>query len=280
MNKRARGMPEGGSPERKMIKMHYIASCWTDIGRKKTNQDAILIQLAGTPMGMAALLVLCDGMGGYAKGENASAALLSRFETWFEQEFPQLLRQGFSPEALRGQWEALVQYEHRKIARYGERLGVRVGTTLTAALFYGQSYYIIHVGDCRLYEILPMGIRQLTVDQSVVQREIEHGRLTPEAARRDKRRNLLLQAVGAGSGVVPRHLQGQVQAGARYLVCSDGFRHELTDPELYRAFAPRPQQEGSVTRESLCAQLQAAVTLNKQRGEADNITAGLLAVMP
>ncbi|MEE3458276.1 MAG: serine/threonine-protein phosphatase, partial [Candidatus Faecousia sp.] len=63
--------------------MNYIVTANTDIGiSKNTNQDSVSLKVMNTPQGRMALAVLCDGMGGLAKGEVASASLLRAFDRW------------------------------------------------------------------------------------------------------------------------------------------------------------------------------------------------------
>ena len=80
-------------------------------------------------------------------------------------------------------------------------------------------------------------MRQLTTDQTFIAREISRGTMTLEQAKTDKRRKLLLQCVGASEVVDPQVLCGKVEKGA-YMLCSDGFRHEITEEEMYQSLNP------------------------------------------
>ncbi len=56
--------------------MQFMISADSDVGIKKTtNQDSLLIKEYETHIGNAVLAVLCDGMGGFDKGEVASEQL-------------------------------------------------------------------------------------------------------------------------------------------------------------------------------------------------------------
>lgn len=80
---------------------------------------------------------------------------------------------------------------------------------------------------------LPGLIRQReTEDQSYVAREVKRGNMTLEQARTDTRRNVLLQCIGASAEVMPELKEGKIKFGNTYLLCSDGFRHELTEEEM------------------------------------------------
>ena len=72
--------------------MNFLTSSYTDVGtRKKTNQDSMIIMEAATDFGNALFASVCDGMGGLAKGEVASATVIKAFGDWFEKELPKLL---------------------------------------------------------------------------------------------------------------------------------------------------------------------------------------------
>lgn len=95
---------------------------------------------------------------------------------------------------------------------------IMLGTTVSAILMMNDSFYIVHVGDSRVYE-LKEGLRILTKDQTFVAREIAAGRMTPEEAKVDPRRSVLLQCVGASATVKPDFLKGELRRNAVYFVC-------------------------------------------------------------
>ncbi|MFI3170090.1 MAG: PP2C family serine/threonine-protein phosphatase [Faecalibacterium sp.] len=251
-----------------------IKSCYvTDIGiQKQTNQDSLLIKVANTPFGRVAFSVVCDGMGGLAKGEIASAALIAAFEDWFNQQLPALLQEGITPHALSQQWNDIIQVQNQRIAEYGRGYGISLGTTAVALLLLPEVYYALNVGDSRVYELTATELTCLTQDQTLIAQEIRAGRLTPEQAETDPRRSVLLQCVGASNVVTPEFLVGQTHPSATYLLCSDGFRHVITEAEIHQYLNPQT----APTTEHLQQYAQTLVDLNKQRLENDNITVVLL----
>ena len=63
--------------------MNFLISANTDIGTtKQTNQDSLAVKILNTVQGRMVFAVLCDGMGGLANGEIASASLVNAFESW------------------------------------------------------------------------------------------------------------------------------------------------------------------------------------------------------
>ena len=160
---------------------------------------------------------------------------------------------------------------NQKIKAYGSQCGVSLGTTLTAILLTDSRYYIINVGDSGIYEITDC-TKQLTEDQTVVAREVKYGRLTPEQAKRDPRKSVLLQCVGATKNVDPDFFFGTPVAGAVYLLCSDGFRHEISDDEMCRFFSASI----NTTPDLMAGHIRELIEINKQRGEKDNISAALI----
>ena len=191
--------------------MNYLTAVHTDAGiRKSTNQDSALIETAATDYGQILLGVVCDGMGGLAKGEVASAMLVKAFSRWFHQEFPRLLYSGLEANTLRESWTNLILEQNQKISNYGLGCNVSLGTTLVALLLVDNIYYIINVGDSRVYYIKD-GFHQMTLDQTYVQREMDLGRMTQEEAKTHPRRNVLLQCVGASSVIEPDFYVGEYQ---------------------------------------------------------------------
>lgn len=252
--------------------MNYITSYCTDKGIvKDTNQDSFAVKIVSTKMGQVALAVVCDGMGGLQKGELASKEVVVAFCKWFENQLKIMLYDGFQVEQLQEQWRVLVEKLNHKLNLYGQNNQCKLGTTLTAMLFAFDQYYVIHIGDSRAYEVTSQ-IQLLTEDHTWVEREVRNGRLTKEEAKRDKRRNILLQCIGASERVVPDFFHGNIKRDAIYMLCSDGFRHEVTEQELLKALSP-----GRLTDvEKMKASCEEIVHLLKERKERDNITTILI----
>ena len=169
--------------------MEFSATYNTDIGIKKfTNQDSLAIRIINSPKGQVAFGIVCDGMGGLAKGELASKEVINAFTKWFDETFiSEILDDTFSPDSLRKEWNSIIQNENRLLGMYGSDNNIMLGTTISAILMYEDSFFIAHVGDSRVYE-LKDSLRILTKDQTFVAREIAAGRMTPEEAKTDPRR--------------------------------------------------------------------------------------------
>ncbi|MEG2429882.1 MAG: serine/threonine-protein phosphatase, partial [Oscillospiraceae bacterium] len=129
------------------------------------------------------------------------------------------------------------------------------------------NYYILNVGDSRAYEISDK-LYKLTADQTVVAKEILQGKLTVEQAKVDPRRNVLLQCVGASNIVNPDVLVGKTKLDSIYMLCSDGFRHEITPQEIQQAFNPNILLD----KQSMTNNAEKLIELNKTRLEKDNIS--------
>lgn len=248
--------------------MNFIVSAKTDIGlTKNTNQDSYAVRVYSTGQGKVVLAVLCDGMGGLAKGEIASASLVNAFCKWADDRLPTLCETGFTDDDIRNEWIEIAVTYNEKIKLYGKKSGASMGTTLTAMLVTSQRYYIINVGDTRAYEITDT-LSILTRDQTVVAREVEMGNITLEEAERDSRRSVLLQCIGASDAVYPDMFFGNTKWNAVYMLCSDGFRHEITPEEIHLFLNPQVMLDENGMRQNM----ETLIELNKQRRERDNIS--------
>lgn len=248
--------------------MNFIISASTDIGTtKSTNQDSLSVKVLNTNQGRMVFAVLCDGMGGLDKGEVASAAVIHAFEQWLRKELPLLCNGQIEDSVIRAQWEAIVVNMNKQIKAYGTRQGVRLGTTVVAMLLTQSRYYILNIGDSRAYE-LKENMKQLTTDQTFVAREIALGNMTEEEARLDERRNVLLQCVGASDEVYPDMFFGETKSDAVYMLCSDGFRHEISPEEIFEKLQPGVLFDENAMR----AHTEELIEIDKQRNERDNIS--------
>lgn len=252
--------------------MNFLTAVHTDIGiRKNTNQDSALVMEAETDIGNVLLAVVCDGMGGLAKGEVASSAVIRAFSQWFENELPYVLALEKPKDRIFSSWEKIAYSCNDKISNYGKSLGVSMGTTLVAVLFAAGHYYIINVGDSRAYCITDR-LYQLTKDQTFVQREMDMGRMTYEEAMNSPQRNVLLQCVGASNIIEPEFFWGNYEENQVFMLCSDGFRHLITENEFYDNLNPAVLTDERVMKDRAVYLTE----LNKNRMERDNITALLV----
>lgn len=254
--------------------MDFVVAVHTDIGiKKKTNQDSALVIEAKTEQGNVMFACLCDGMGGLAKGEVASAALINTYKQWFYRDFPKILYNDLSSETVKNELDNILYSMCEKIMNYGKQCSVNLGTTTVALLIVGDKYYISTVGDSRAYCVSD-DLYQLTKDQTFVQREIDMGRITLEEAEVHPQRNVLLQCIGASDFIIPDFYEGQVRSGDRFLLCSDGFRHVISPQEIYERLNKTSAPDEKAMKDALVY----LTDLDKSRMETDNITSILVGV--
>ena len=212
--------------------MKFMSGYYTSSGAGgRPNQDSFSIRFAEYPGGDMVQIVLCDGMGGLADGEKASAAAVLGFHEWFTHGAKTFYRRGLDWDWLETEWRGLVRELNRAIYTYGQTTGCRLGTTVTAMMAAKDSYRILQVGDCRVYAMEAMPT-QLTVDQTAAVHKMMLGQLTKEEANRDPARNVLLQCVGASAKCRPVFYGGSISAGGMFLICSDGFWHHMEDGKV------------------------------------------------
>lgn len=250
--------------------MKLLVTADTDAGlRKKMNQDSILVKHVQVGQEEVMLAVVCDGMGGLAKGELASATVIRTFSEWFEKEFPYEM-DSLDWKRIGLKWESMIGQLNRRILEYGKKHGINLGTTFSGLLMIGDDYLIGHVGDTRIYHLGHM-ICQLTEDQTVIAKEIREKRLTPQQALTDKRKNVLLQCIGASKEVIPQILYGKVEKGI-YLLCSDGFRNKISEEEIMERFGSDKMTDKNVMHKNALEMIE----LVKERNEQDNISVVLI----
>lgn len=248
--------------------MKYIVAAETDIGiTKKVNQDSVCVKNAETKQGKAALVMVCDGMGGLSKGELASAEVIRSFSDWFDYELAYELENWSWRDAGQSVLNRLKSLNSR-IIDYGRLNGVQLGTTVTGILAVNNQMMTFHVGDSRIYK-LSYHIKQLTEDHTFVNREVKRGTMTAEQAKTDPRRNALTQCIGVSGDITPEIKFGTIESGTNYLICSDGFRHVITEDEIFDGLSPKL----ITTKSSMQARMRELIETVKNRKESDNISA-------
>ena len=210
-----------------------------------------------------ALLMVADGVGGAVSGEVASDLAA---EVAFRQ-----LRERRERGALKGAVIIADSLKHAVVEANAsiharakaDPLHRGMGTTATLALVVHGMIYFAQVGDSRAYLIRGASARQMTKDQSLVQRMVDAGKLTPEQAERSEHRNIILQALGPEESIVPEFTREKLQHGDIILLCSDGLSNQMTSSEIAAI---------SIVHEDLEAMCTALIDLALQTGAPDNAT--------
>ena len=237
----------------------------TDLGcTRAQNQDAYLIeQLDKNTL----LCVVCDGMGGAKSGNIASSLASDVFVQQVKQTWNPDMNQDGIDKMLRSAVKMANFTVYDQSRQFEEFTGM--GTTLVAVLVCGKRVTFVNVGDSRAYLIDRAGIRQVTVDHSVVQLMINRGELTPEQAKTYPGKSLITRAIGTESMVMCDLFHKKVSRGDYLLLCSDGLSNLMDDQEIL--FEVAHGQE----KEKCCQRL---LDIAKKRGAPDNVTSVLISL--
>jgi protein phosphatase len=139
-----------------------------------------------------------------------------------------------------------------------------MGATLTGAAIRHDKLDLVQVGDSRAYLVRGEQIRLATKDQSLVQQLVDVGQISEEEAETHMFRNVILQALGAQTELMPATARIQIRQGDVLLLCSDGLSGKLRNEEI--------RQIVSNSGDNLAAACDALVAEANNRGGEDNIT--------
>jgi protein phosphatase len=249
----------------------------TDIGRQRNhNEDCFSVQteikkienLQGRTVQAKGLYILCDGMGGHASGEVASALAVETVQQYFAEHWHDKLP---SEEHIR---EA-IQRANRVIFNQNQQNASagsgRMGTTLVLLLIHNTEAAVAHVGDSRLYWLSRRRrLQQLTVDHEVGQREIQRG-VEPAIAYARPDAYQLTQALGPRDAnfLNPDVKFMELNEDGVLLLCSDG----LSDNELLETHWQSHLEPLLDQRANLEQGVNQLIDLANQYNGHDNITA-------
>jgi len=262
----------GAAPSRSHIHVNVAARTHVGVERGNNEDNVLVANLAGKASHVGsfsgeldtdnggALLAVCDGMGGEAGGEIASATAV---EALYERGVESLpgrteseVAQGLV-DVVRG---ASLAIETRAATERGLS---RMGTTATVCTFAGDALLVAQVGDSRAYLMRKGALHQLTRDQTLKTLLVERGQLTPEEAGEFQHNNIILQALGHKGGVeVDLGWVGLCRDDV-LLVCSDGLFGCVAD-ELIRETLSAGKSPGDT-----CDVL---IRLALDAGAPDNVT--------
>jgi serine/threonine protein phosphatase PrpC len=257
--------------------MKYVLSQVTDLGsRKKVNQDASYVGELDSCLFHSAFGIVCDGVGSCEHSEIASSRGVSAFNDWFEKCYSDFADEE-DEEAFCGllyeRWFALFNVINDYIVDFAEVNKMNLGSTLSCILIRGSFYYILHIGDTRIYKITDE-IIQLTPDHTLTALELSRGNITEEEALTDSRRHTLTKCLGIRKFVRPEFFTGEFSGDSKFLICSDGFRGLVDDKYIYDELS----RNKPLKQNQLDKTIKSIIRYNRNLGENDNITAVVIQI--
>lgn len=250
--------------------MKVTIEAQSDVGRvRELNEDSFRVVPERNT------IIVCDGMGGHAAGEVASATaaetiselMRSKPAEIAETIFPKLDRP-VPPDAvmLAGAVRVANRRVYNTAARSHKLRGM--GTTVVAAVFTDGAIATAHVGDSRAYRVANGTIEQLTTDHSWITELIQSGQVKPEDAENFADKNVITRALGTRPNVQVDVGVYPTKAGELYLLCSDGLCGYVSDDDILTIITRY--------RDDLSAAAAGLIAAANEAGGLDNCTVALV----
>lgn len=228
------------------LDLRFETATTTHTGRvREVNEDSIF---ASARQG---IWLVADGMGGHRDGGIASSMVTEAAATFVHDG---------------NRTSTFLEQMNRVNAKLLERSNGShdsvVGTTVNALIVEGTRFHCLWAGDSRCYLVRDGKLSQISQDHTEVQELVNSGVISKEEAKTWPRRNVITRAVGVHSKLDLDLVEGEIQAGDCFVLCSDGLTGHVSDSEiLSHAIWSSPQ--------SACDNL---LELALERGGKDNIS--------
>jgi serine/threonine-protein phosphatase Stp1 len=105
-------------------------------------------------------------------------------------------------------------------------------TVVVMAVDTDRQFACLWAGDSRLYRLRDGKLQQVSKDHSEVQSLVERGAIAKDQAESHPSSNIINRAVGAKEPLTLEVLQGKIESGDKYLLCSDGLYREVSENEM------------------------------------------------
>ena len=240
-----------------MGRFRWTCAAVSDVGRvRSANEDSLFFSAE------AGVFVVADGMGGHAAGEVASAIaselIGARLCCLGDGEGPDEVRSLFL-QAFRDAGSEIIRQASEDSARGG------MGTTATVlALRPDDNYIVGHIGDSRAYLLRDDNLARITTDHSWVEEQVERGVISREQAFRHPQSNIITRALGTDPVSPPDLYVGELEAGDRFLLCSDGLTDMVSEDRIAQVLRTVDEPEAAASR---------LVSEANLAGGIDNVTA-------
>jgi PPM family protein phosphatase len=243
-----------------------VAAGVTDVGKvREHNEDAHSVD------GDQGTFLVCDGMGGHAAGEVASALAVEIVrERWSSDEVRRAVRA--CAEGVTGARRQLFRELRAGVLAAHERIVADsladprkrgMGTTFVGLQLAGGHAVLAHAGDSRGYLVRDGLAEQLTEDHTLLARLAAAG-VDLGGGDGSRWRGVLTNALGIGDYTRVATLALPIADGDRFLLCSDGVSEYASAEEIGAVLS---------SQASPASAAQQLVDLALDRGGADNATA-------
>lgn len=202
------------------------------------------------------LWVVADGMGGHEAGEVASQLVVDVIRTQVEKFKLEDLNVSDIVKAIEDANKQLTEYSAQYLSNK------TAGSTVSALFVKNERYYILWVGDSRAYLLRNSNLTQISRDHSQVNDLIDEGVISVEEAKNHPLSNVITRAVGVMDEVKVDVVEGDINTGDIFLLCSDGLTGELSDEEICLSLEPS----------SIIDSGMALMHSSLVRGAKDNVT--------
>jgi len=235
--------------------MRYAGHSISQIGNLRTDsQDVVAIDQA------LGVYILCDGMGGTARGDVAADIASKTCLQFIKQHSNTLSRvaKGDLPSLhLSDLAQSAVQAANHAVYTYSQEHSESRGSGTTVALLItaGTSGACAHVGDSRVYAFRNNQLFQLTKDHSLAQDLIDQGVLDRKNLATFAFKHVLSRAVGLLPAVSVDTLHFDIIPGDKFLLTSDGISSTLSSTNVEEAMTISDPQK---LLERLISQARAA----------------------
>src|ERR1035441_5918510 len=197
---------------------------------REENQDSVLhVHIA-----LGDLMIVADGIGGYAGGATASRMVVENFYAHLAALPPDYPVDN----AIRG---AAARANAQIVAAAfvpgtpNHHMGSTVVVAVVQQLAAGTCAWVGHIGDSRAYLMRAGRLHRLTTDHSAVQALLSRNLITPEEAQNHPDASVLTRSLGHQPEVEIDIEQHPLALGDTLLLCSDGLWGFVSELDIQRA---------------------------------------------
>ena len=230
----------------------------TDKGRKRRNNEDWTVHFEPSSMDVrtqnGCLYIVADGVGGAAKGEQASqyAAQKLLYDYYHHTDLPPAERLSYA-----------MRQAGNEIYKYAEEQGAgRMATTMVAAVILANKLIVANVGDSRAYLMRDGIAYQITHDHSIVGELVRAGQMTEEESLHSRVKNSLTRSLGGELDTRVDVFEVDLRTGDRVLLTTDGLLRYTLNQDVTDLLRNGTPEEA----------VQRMLTYALDQGGGDNIT--------